>query len=252
MDRLNVLSIPVSTGSYKQFVHSLVATAAAKKSEYACVANVHMLVEAYKNRRFAKVVREAAYVTPDGKPLAWAMRLLHGVKQERVAGMDLLPDLLSEAEAANLPVFFYGGTDELLKKTGAYVRRYYAGLTIAGMHSPPFRDLTTLEEKRIVEKINASGAAFVFVVLGCPKQEKWMAGMRGRIQAVMIGVGGALPVMIGDQRRAPRWMQKSGLEWLYRLVQEPGRLFKRYAVTNSFFIYLLMKAYLRKKFLSLV
>ncbi|HVF97559.1 MAG TPA: WecB/TagA/CpsF family glycosyltransferase, partial [Flavisolibacter sp.] len=108
------------------------------------------------------------------------------------------------------------------------------------------------EEKRIVEKINASGAAFVFVVLGCPKQEKWMAGMRGRIQAVMIGVGGALPVMIGDQRRAPRWMQKSGLEWLYRLVQEPGRLFKRYAVTNSFFIYLLMKAYLRKKFLPLV
>lgn len=249
MDKLNVVSIPVSTGRYTDFIKNLVTSAKAKESEYACVANVHMLVEAHKNRRYAQVVEEAAYVTPDGKPLSWALRLLHGVKQERVAGMDLLPDLLREGEAANLSVFFYGGTDDMLKKTATYLAQHYPALTIAGMHSPPFRNLTALEEKKTAERINASGASFVFVVLGCPKQEKWMASMKGRVNAVMIGVGGALPVLIGEQRRAPRWMQKGGLEWLYRMAQEPGRLAKRYAVTNPLFVYLLLKAYLQKKFL---
>jgi len=248
MNRLNVLSIPVSTGTYAEFKKNLVLAAEAKQSQYTCVANVHMLIEAYKNKRFAQVVKHAAYITPDGKPLTWALRLLHGVKQERIAGMDLLPDLLKQAEEKNLPVFFYGGTDELLKITDTYLKKNFANLTIAGLHSPPFRQLTSLEEKRIAEKINNSGAAFVFVVLGCPKQEKWMASMLGRVNAVMIGVGGALPVMVGENRRAPRWMQNGGLEWVFRLMQEPGRLFKRYAVTNPLFLYLLTMAYLRKKF----
>lgn len=247
MNKLNILSIPVSTGTYPEFIERLVASARARQSEYTCIANVHMLVEAYNDKRFADVVKAAAHVTPDGKPLAWAMRLLHGVKQERVAGMDLLPDLLQQAEANELPVFFYGGTEEMLQKTGRFVANTYPGLKVAGFHSPPFRKLTLLEEKKIAEKINNTGAAFVFVVLGCPKQEKWMASMKTRVKAVMIGVGGALPVLIGQQKRAPGWMQKCGLEWVFRLVQEPGRLFKRYAVTNTVFIYLLLKAFLRKK-----
>ncbi len=248
MDKLNVVSIPVSTGSYSDFIKNLVTSAKAKESEYACVANVHMLVEAHKNRRFAQVVEEAGYVTPDGKPISWAMWLLHGVKQERVAGMTLLPDLLAAAVDANLSVFFYGGTEEMLQKTEAHLRQHYPSLSIAGMHSPPFRNLTALEEKKVAEKINASGAGLVFAILGCPKQEKWMASMKGRVNAVMVGVGGALPVMIGEQKRAPMWMQKAGFEWLFRMGQEPGRLFKRYAVTNSLFVYLLFKAYLHKKF----
>lgn len=249
MNKLNVLSIPVSTGSYAEFVEQLAAAAVAKKSEYACVANVHMLIEAHKNRRFAKVVKEATYVTPDGKPISWAMRLLHGVKQERVAGMTLLPDLLTAAEKAGIAVFFYGGTEAMLQKTAAYVHQHFPALKLAGMHSPPFRNLTALEEKKVAAKINASGASLVFAVLGCPKQEKWMASMKGRVEAVMVGVGGALPVMIGEQKRAPVWMQRAGLEWFFRMMQEPGRLFKRYAVTNSLFVYLLMKAYLQKKLL---
>lgn len=251
MDKLDVVSIPVSTGRYTDFVKNLVTMAAAKRSEYACVANVHMLVEAHKNRRFAEVVKEAGCVTPDGKPLSWALRLLHGVKQERVAGMTLLPDLLKAAEEANLSVFFYGGTEAMLQKTEAHLHQHYSTLRIAGMHSPPFRNLTALEEKRVAEKINDSGAALVFAVLGCPKQEKWMASMKGRVKAVMVGVGGALPVMIGEQRRAPLWMQEAGLEWLFRLAQEPDRLFGRYAVTNSLFVYLLLKAYLQKKLLQI-
>lgn len=247
MDRLNVVSIPVSTGSYADFINNMVTSAREKKSEYACVANVHMLVEAHKNRHFADVVKEAGYVTPDGKPISWAMRLLYGIKQERVAGMTLLPDLLEAAETAGLSVFFYGGTETMLQKTEAYLKQRYARLHIAGMHSPPFRNLTALEEKKVAEKINASGAGLVFAILGCPKQEKWMASMKGRVHAVMIGVGGALPVMIGEQKRAPVWMQKAGLEWFFRMMQEPGRLFKRYAITNSLFAYLLLKAYLQKK-----
>ena len=252
MNKLNVLSIPVSTGTYASFIQTMVSAAQSGQSQYACVANVHMLVEAYRNKRYAQVVQHAAFVTPDGKPLAWAMRLLHGVKQQRVAGMDLLPDLLRQAEEKSLPVFFYGGTNELLEKTNSFLVQHYPSLKVAGLHSPPFRQLTNLEERKIAEKINASGAAFVFVVLGCPKQEKWMASMFNRVNALMIGVGGALPVMIGAQSRAPKWMQKTGLEWLYRLLQEPRRLFTRYAITNSLFLYLLAKAYVRKRVLHQV
>ena len=109
------------------------------------------------------------------------------------------------------------------------------------MYSPPFRALSLEEEDRIVYMLNESGARLVFVILGCPKQEKWMASMQTRIQAVMIGIGAALPVLAGIHKRAPRWMQKTGLEWFYRLVQEPRRLFKRYATTNTLFLYVLLK-----------
>jgi N-acetylglucosaminyldiphosphoundecaprenol N-acetyl-beta-D-mannosaminyltransferase len=140
-----------------------------------------------------------------------------------------------------LPAFFYGGTPALLEKTEHYLRYAFPYLPVAGMYSPPFRPATPEEENQLVEKINSSGAAVVLVILGCPKQEKWMASMKGRIRAVMIGVGGALPVMVGMQKRAPRWLQSLGLEWLFRLMQEPRRLFRRYVITNSLFIYLFVK-----------
>jgi len=135
----------------------------------------------------------------------------------------------------------------LLDKTLAYLRKQYPSLPIAGSYSPPFRKLTAPEDEAVVEQINKSGAQLVFVVLGCPKQEKWMAGMKGRINAAMVGIGGALPVLVGIHRRAPGWMQYAGLEWVYRLTQEPIRLFRRYSVTNSLFLYILIKEYLRVK-----
>ena len=216
-------------------------------SHYACVANVHMLIETYKNSSFAPVVNGAMFITPDGKPITWALRAMYGIKQERVAGMELLPDLLTAAANDNVPVYFYGGTEEMLDKTRRHLQNNLPSLNIAGMYSPPFRQLTIEEEEAIVDDINTSGAKLVFVILGCPKQERWMAAAKGRVNAFMIGLGGSLPVMIGLQKRAPKWMQTAGLEWLYRLGQEPGRLFKRYAITNTYFIYLFFKAYLRKK-----
>ncbi|WP_034919492.1 WecB/TagA/CpsF family glycosyltransferase [Gillisia sp. CAL575] len=247
MNKKSLLSLEVSTGKYEDFISVLSEYAVAKKSTYTCVANVHMLIEAYNDIAFASIVNNAEVVTPDGMPLAKGLELLHGEKQDRVAGMDLLPDLLGISEKENLKVFFYGGTQEMLDQTKSYCNKEYPLLDIAGVISPPFRSLTLEEENEYIERINSSDANFVFVALGCPKQEKWMASMKGKINACMIGIGGALPVMIGMQKRAPKWMQNASLEWLFRFGQEPKRLFKRYFYTNSLFLFLFSKEYIKTK-----
>ncbi len=244
MEKLNLLSLSISTGSYKDITDNILSLAKTKTSSYTCVANVHMLVEAYRHKDFADAVNKADVITPDGKPITWGLKLLHHQVQDRVAGMDLLPSLLDGARKNGVQVYFLGGTEEMLLHTRIYAKQNCPDLKIAGTFSPPFRTLTTQEERGIIEQINQSGAGLVFVAMGCPKQEKWMASMKGRIHATMVGIGGALPVMIGEQKRAPRWMQNAGLEWAYRLSQEPRRLFKRYAVTNTIFIWLLIKQYL--------
>ncbi len=250
MSKINLLSISINTGTYQDMLQNILSTAQTKSSSYTCVANVHMLVEASKDKAFARVVNEADITTPDGKPLTWALKMLYGKEQERVAGMDLLPDLLARAEQLKLPVYFLGGTEEMLDKTESYLSERYPELIISGMYSPPFRTLNKEEKSKLVDDINDSGAKLLFVSLGCPKQEKWMAAMKGQIHAAMIGIGGALPVMIGHQKRAPVWMQQNGLEWAYRLGQEPKRLFKRYAYTNSYFIYAVCKNYFSSKRIS--
>jgi len=243
-----LISININTGSYQYFISSLLAITS-KASSYVCVANVHMLVEAHKDPAFAKIVNNADMVTPDGMPLCIGLQLMHGTQQDRVCGMDLLPDLLTEASDKRIPVYFYGGTDEMLDKTKGYLLQNHPSLIVAGMHSPPFLPLAVsgYEREQEAKRINASGARLIFVILGCPKQEKWMAAMKGKVNGCMIGIGGALPVLIGLQKRAPDWMQKYSLEWLYRLIQEPKRLFKRYFITNSTFLWLLLKAWVSKK-----
>ena len=248
MESLNLLSLSITTGSYQNITENILALAKARVSSYTCVANVHMLVEAHKDKEFADIVNGADVVTPDGKPITWGLRLMHHQEQERVAGMDLLPDLLAGSIHMQIPVYFLGGTLDVLEKTKQHAKEKCPDLQIAGMFSPPFRTLTATEEEEIVQNINNSGAGLVLVAMGCPKQEKWMASMKGRVQASMVGIGGALPVMIGAQKRAPRWMQNAGLEWVYRLRQEPRRLFKRYAITNTTFIWLLARQYLAYKF----
>lgn len=223
--------------------------ASAHKPATICVANVHMFAEAQGDNNFLNIVDTADMVTPDGKPIAWALKLLYGIPQDRVAGMDLLPDLLKEMEQKNLSVYFYGGSQAMLDKTKKFIEEKYPALSLAGFYSPPFRPLTVVEENEIIDNINEARPNIVFVILGCPKQERWMHLMKNKLSSVLIGVGGALPVMIGLQKRAPVWMQNAGLEWLYRLMQEPGRLFKRYAVTNSKFVWLIGKEWLRLKWL---
>lgn len=245
MDKRKIISFGVSTGPYSRFVEAIAGLGRERQSSYVCVANVHMVIEAWRDREFARVVEGAEIVTPDGMPLVKALRLLYGVRQERVAGMDLMPSLLAAAEREGLAVYLYGSTEDVLAATVARMRREHPGLAVAGSWSPPFRTLTGEEDRQAVERINGTGAHLVLVALGCPKQERWMAEHQGKINAVMIGVDGAFPVYAGLQKRAPEWMCRWSLEWLLRLLQEPGRLFKRYLVTNTLFWVLLAREIIR-------
>ncbi len=244
--RKKLISIDVCIGDKRDFIDKIFYLASHKVSSYICVANVHMLVEAYRDKEFANVVNSADIITPDGMPLVWALRLLYGIKQERIAGPDLMPEILKMAENKGRSVFLYGSTQKVLNQIVSRIKREFPNLKISGYISPPFRRLTKKEQEDIISKINNARADIILVSLGCPKQEKWMAQMRGRIASVMIGVGAAFPIYARELKRAPVWMQKIGLEWFYRFMQEPSRLFKRYAVTNSVFLYLLIKTYLEK------
>ncbi len=251
MKRKLIVDFPICVDSYSSFLDQILnRTYSTQGSAYVCIANVHMMAEAHMDKSFADVIHRADVITPDGVPLTWGLRLLHGIKQERVAGSDILPDLLQRATFEQIPVYFYGGTTQMLAQTSKFLSETYPSLKVVGMDSPPFRNLTPEEEQWIVDAINQSGARLVFVVLGCPKQERWMAAMKGKINAVMIGIGGALPILVGAQKRAPKMMQKAGLEWLYRFYLEPRRLFKRYAITNTYFMYLLFREYIRLRVLK--
>lgn len=250
--RRRVISLDITSQPYSKFIDDSLNFALGFVSSYVCVANVHMLVEASLDVSFSNIVNGADLVTPDGVPLAKSIAILYGINQDRVAGMDLLPDLLSSSEKNGIKVFFFGGTEAMLNNTMKFCKNNYPQLKIAGSISPPFRPLIPQEEEDFVREINESGAGFVFVALGCPKQEKWMASMKGRINACMIGIGGALPVLIGMQKRAPIWMQNNGLEWAYRLYQEPRRLFGRYFRTNTIFIYLFIREFIKLRILKKV
>lgn len=246
MKTANLFGTPINTGRYTSFIERVFQLTTVQKGAYVCVLNVHMLIEGYRDKNFHKVIANADLVTPDGMPITWALRLLYGLRQDRVPGMTFLPDILGRAESEKTPIYFYGGSETLLESSKDYIQKNFDGLNVKGYYSPPFRKLTKSELKEDAQRINESGAKIVLVVLGCPKQEKWMSAIKKDINAVMVGVGGALPVMIGMKKRAPGWMQKAGLEWLFRFCLEPNRLFKRYAVTNSLFLFLLFKNMLKR------
>lgn len=211
-----------------------------RESRYVCICNVHSVVIVSQDAEFRRVVNEADMATPDGAPVAWMLRRLGFAGQERINGPDLMWKYLGAATCAE-PIFFYGGTDATLATLHDRLSIAFPSLKIAGMISPPFRQLSTAEDAAMVTRINASGAGIVFIGLGCPKQEKWMASHRGRIHAVMVGVGAAFDYHAGTVPRAPRWMQQNGLEWLYRLCSEPRRLWKRYLITNTLFVMLALR-----------
>ena len=210
--------------------------AAARESRYVCLCNAHMVVITTQDRDFLRVVSEADMATPDGMPVAWMLRRLGFRGQQRISGANLMWRYFALAESHGHAVYFYGSTDATLSLLSARLRAAFPRLRIAGTYSPPFRALTAEEDTEDVARINESGAGAVFVGLGCPKQETWMAAHRGRIRAVMFGVGAAFEFHAGVINRAPLWMQRFGLEWLHRLCSEPRRLWKRYLVTNTRFI----------------
>lgn len=241
MERLSIFGSVITLGSYSKFLDRIIHFAGHRVPSYVCFANVHMVVEASKDPAFRRVVNQATLVAPDGKPLSVFMKMFHGISQDRVCGMDILPDLLARAEEAGRSVYFYGGEQHVLDAIENKARKEFPDLRIAGLYSPPFRKLTEEEKAEDVDRIRNSGADLVFVSLGCPKQEKWMADTVKKVNACFLGLGQAFTVYAGLERRLPQWMRTLCLEWTFRLFQEPGRLWRRYLYTNSEFLKMTLK-----------
>jgi len=236
-----VLDFPITALRFHDQIQTILKWAIARESKTVCVANVHMLMEGYWNAEFGRVLKNADLVTPDGMPLVWMMRLLGAPYQDRVAGMDILLALCQLAQTQDISVCFVGSQTEILSIMRKRLEAEFPQLKIAAMEPLPFRSLTQDEDEALMKKINASGAGLVLVSLGCPKQENWTDQHKNKIQGVMIGLGGVFPVYAGIQKRAPRMVRDLGLEWLYRIVQEPRRLWRRYVQTIPPFIWLAIK-----------
>lgn|SRR5512146_630354 len=230
-----LLGAHIDAVDWEQCLDRITAWGSQRESRCVCMCNVHSVVTARREPEFRRVVNSADLATPDGAPVAWCVRRLGFRGQQRINGPDLMWRCCSRAAGENIPVFLYGCSAETLSRLGANLAREFPRLRLVGSHAPPFRELTAAEDAQVVRMIEDSGAQIVFVALGCPKQEVWMAQHRDRVHAVMIGVGAAFDYHAGVFRRAPRWMQESGLEWLHRLLSEPKRLWRRYLVTNTLF-----------------
>jgi N-acetylglucosaminyldiphosphoundecaprenol N-acetyl-beta-D-mannosaminyltransferase len=238
MKKAFILGLGVDQTNYRSAVQGILDWALRGESRYVCVANVHMVMEAYDDAAFRQIVNAADLVTPDGMPLVWVMRWQGLRQQERVYGPTLTQSVLEAANREGIPVGFYGSTPQTLEKLKRNVQERYPSLKIAYLYAPPFRPLTPEEDEEVVRAINDSGTRILFVGLGCPKQERWMAAHKGRVQAVMLGVGAAFNFLAGVKPQAPRWMQRAGLEWLFRLASEPRRLWRRYLINNPRFVIL--------------
>lgn len=239
VEKLKIVSLDVDHLCFNESLEQVTQLALQKKPSYVCFANVHMTIKAYNDRSFLEKVNNADLVLTDGKPVALACKLLYHKNQDRICGMDFTPSILEKANENKLSVFVYGSTADVINSFKRKISRLYSNIHFAGSISPPFRPLTADETRNDIEKINQSNPNLVLVALGCPKQEKWMAENSGQINATLLGIGGALSVVAGLQKRAPKWMQDMALEWVYRIIQQPERLFTRYFYTNSCFIFLL-------------
>jgi len=233
-----IIGSQVHPTSYPLATQQIFGWARDSQKRYVCAANVHMLMEAWDAPEFRDVVNAADLVTPDGMPLVWMLRLKGRRRQQRVYGPTLMLHVLEMAAKEDIPVGFYGGGSDVLDELVKRMRARCPGLNVAYVFSPPFRDLNPDEDLVVISNIQKSSAKILFVGLGCPKQEKWMAAHRDRIPAVMLGVGAAFDFHAGVIRQAPTWMQRVGLEWLYRFSQEPGRLWRRYLYYNPRFVLL--------------
>lgn len=244
-----VLGIPLSVTDYESTLDWIDAMVAARARGYVCVSAVHTVMAAQEDVELRAAVLGADLVVPDGQPLVWALNALGHSLDSRVYGPDLMWKACARAAARGTSFYLYGGrTPDALDELVTRLRTAHPGLRIVGTHCPPFRALTTVEQAAVVADIEASGADVVWVGIGVPKQEKWMAALRPRLSApVLVGVGAAFDFHAGLVPQAPAWMQARGLEWLFRLKQEPRRLWKRYLRHNPAFVIGFLRQYGRRQ-----
>jgi N-acetylglucosaminyldiphosphoundecaprenol N-acetyl-beta-D-mannosaminyltransferase len=231
----HILNVRVDATTYADATARIIAWARESRSCFVCLATVNAIMEAHGSCEYQRVMREADLVTSDGMPLVWLLRGLGVAGASRVYGPDLTLTILARAAEHGIPVGFYGGSESVLSKLIETVTRRFPDLKIAYAYAPPFRTLTTAEDQEVARAIEHSGARILFVGLGGAKQDYWMHAHRGRVRCVMLGVGAAFDFIAGTKAQAPRWMQQSGLEWIFRLATEPRRLWRRYLSRNPHF-----------------
>jgi N-acetylglucosaminyldiphosphoundecaprenol N-acetyl-beta-D-mannosaminyltransferase len=240
--RTDVLGVRVSAINMRMALDEIDRWIENREQHYVCVTGVHGVMESQRDVGLCEIHNRAGLVTPDGMPLVWLSRLRGRSFVERVYGPDLMLACCDRSQVRGYRHFFYGGADGVADLLADRLKAKFPDLEIVGTWCPPFRSLTEEEDEAVVQRINATGADFVWVGLSTPKQERWMAAHVGRLTApVMVGVGAAFDFHAGLKRQAPRWMQKSGLEWFFRLATEPRRLWRRYLVNNPSFVWLVLK-----------
>jgi N-acetylglucosaminyldiphosphoundecaprenol N-acetyl-beta-D-mannosaminyltransferase len=237
LEHHKIVGMRVDVTSYEDATKRIIVWAQQHESKSVFASNVHMTMETYDDPKFAQVVNNADLVTPDGMPLVWALQALGSKNASRVYGPTLTLDVCQAAAKAGIKIALYGGTNESLVAFTNFLQERFSGINIVCQISPPFRSLTPEEDADYTKKIIDSGAQILFVGIGCPRQENWIAEHHSRIPAVMLGVGAAFDFHSGRVKQAPQWMQKVSLEWLFRLIMEPKRLWKRYFKHNPRFLF---------------
>lgn len=205
--------------------------------DYMCVSNVHTTVTSFEDKSYCDIQNGGILAIPDGGPLSMVGQKRGFKNMKRTTGPSYMEEILKISAQKGYRHYFYGSTEETLRKLYQVLRHDYPGIQIAGMYSPPFRPLSEKENRLVMEQINKTQPDFVWIGLGAPKQERWMAEHQGKIKGFMVGVGAGFDYFAGNISRAPVWMQKTNLEWVYRLLQDPKRLFRRYWHTNTKFIW---------------
>jgi N-acetylglucosaminyldiphosphoundecaprenol N-acetyl-beta-D-mannosaminyltransferase len=240
--RVDVLGVEISAVNMEMTLDTVIGWVVSNDRQYVCVTGVHGVMESQRDRELAAIHNNAGLTTPDGMPMVWAGRAAGAHWIQRVYGPDMMLAVLAEAQARSWSSFLYGGAPGVPELLAERLEQRLPGLQVAGTHSPPFRPLTRDEVHETAALINASGASLVWVGLSTPKQERWMAELRPLLEApVLFGVGAAFDFHAGRVKQAPRWMQTSGLEWLYRLGKEPRRLWKRYLTNNPRFVIAILR-----------
>lgn len=239
--QFNLLGVRYAALDYTKAVDTIISNATNNNSFGVSALAVHGLMEAYNNKKLNTLVNKIDLVVPDGQPIKWALNYFFNTQlADRVYGPTLTWKVLEAANANELAVYLYGSTEKTVALFMEAIGTSFPRITIAGFHVDRFRDASAAEDEADIIKLNQSGAHIVLVGRGCPRQEIWVAEHLGKVNAVMMAVGAAFDFHAKTVKQAPKWMQDNGLEWLFRLVQEPKRLWKRYLYTNSKFIFLIL------------
>lgn len=237
--KCNILGVKIAAVNIDWLLRYIEENLEGLSGKYICVANVHTTVMSYEDKAYCEIQNQAFMVLPDGKPLSVVGNKRGFSAMHRITGPDLMQRIFEISPQLGYRHYFYGSTKETIEMLQERLLQNYPGIQIAGSYSPPFRNLEPKENNVIVKKIKEANPHFIWVGLGAPKQEKWMADHKNQFSAIMIGVGAGFDYHAGKLKRAPKWMQDMSLEWLYRLCQEPKRLWRRYFTTNLKFVWLM-------------